>query len=71
MKVSFLDYYKLILEKVSFDPQLLGKEYRKALKLLSKQEARQLRQWLDAKGFHIQEVHKHPYHTNREVKLRT
>ena len=31
---SYLDYYKYILEKVSFDPNLFLKEYRKAQKAL-------------------------------------
>ncbi|WKN33853.1 hypothetical protein PZB74_11010 [Porifericola rhodea] len=52
MKTSFLDYYKLILEKVSFDPQLLTKEYRKALNALHAQEAQQLESWLIEKGLH-------------------
>jgi hypothetical protein len=30
MKTSFLDYYKMILEKVSFDKKLMNKEYKKA-----------------------------------------
>jgi hypothetical protein len=52
MKTSFLDYYKLILEKVSFDRQLLSKEYRKALKALHAHEAQQLDNWLKNKGLY-------------------
>lgn len=53
MRTSFLDYYKMILEKVSFDRQLLAKEYRKALTILHTHEARQLDQWMKAKGLQI------------------
>lgn len=52
MRTSFLDYYKLILEKVSFDPQLLCKEYRKGLNALQAHEAQQLDRWLKNKGLH-------------------
>ena len=52
MKVesSLLDYYKLILDKVSFDHQLLAKEYRKAIRTLQEQERQHLDQWLAASG---------------------
>lgn len=46
MKTSFLEYYKMILSKVSFDRQLLMKEYRKALQMLKGAEADELSQWL-------------------------
>jgi hypothetical protein len=46
MQVSYLDYSKLILEKVSFDNALLKKEYYKALSLLSHNEQEKLRIWL-------------------------
>ncbi|WP_057938540.1 hypothetical protein [Algoriphagus resistens] len=49
-KNSFLDYYKTILEKVSFDEQLLAKEYKKAKKFLDNAEARDLDYWLQKKG---------------------
>lgn len=44
-----LQYSKKILEKVSFDKELLGKEYKKALKLLSKEEAISLELWYKTK----------------------
>lgn len=50
MKGSFLDYYKLILDKVSFDPVLFQKEYKKARKILEESEAKQLDRWLQTKG---------------------
>lgn len=52
MKTSFLDYYKLILQKVSFDPVLLKKEYRKAVQRLQPEEADQLKKWLRQKPFY-------------------
>ncbi|AWW29688.1 hypothetical protein DN752_05880 [Echinicola strongylocentroti] len=45
MKTSYLDYYKLILEKVRFDDRLWKKEYQKALGILNEQEANELRNW--------------------------
>jgi len=50
MQSKFLDYYKLILYKVSFDRQLLTKEYRKALRRLTAREIDDLHNWLDATG---------------------
>lgn len=45
MKTSFLDYYKIILCKVSFDPKLLKKEYTKAIKMLNPPEVKELDRW--------------------------
>lgn len=51
METSFLDYYKIILEKVSFDNTLFNKEYRKALKLLKEPETEKFHQWLKSTGY--------------------
>ena len=53
-KASFLNYYKTILEKVSFDSGLLEKEYLKAQKLLDISESKELEYWLFNSGL----VHK-------------
>ena len=53
MDKSYLDYYKYILEKVSFDPNLFLKEYRKAQKTLKKYEEKMLQEWLREKGLHV------------------
>jgi hypothetical protein len=50
MKTSFLDYYKLILDKVSFDKNLLRKEYSKAMTRLPERDRRHLDHWLRSKG---------------------
>lgn len=50
MESSFLDYYKLILGKVSFDRKLLAKEYQKAVRTLKESEIQHLDQWLAASG---------------------
>lgn len=50
MKTSFLNYYKLVLDKVSFDPSLLAKEYRKAIRALPAGEAKDLDRWLQHRG---------------------
>lgn len=46
MKTSFLDYYKIILQKVSFDRYLFRKEYRKAIQTLKESEAKVLKRWI-------------------------
>lgn len=53
-KGSFLNYYKTILEKVSFDIHLLEKEYKKAQALLDGSESKELDYWLGRTGL----VHK-------------
>lgn len=53
MKTTFLDYYKMILDKVSFDHNLLIKEYRKAMNTLSEDEAGNLNLWLKSKGHKV------------------
>ncbi len=50
MKKTFLDYYKEILEKVSFDQHLLNKEYQKAINTLSTTEIQQFDSWLHESG---------------------
>jgi len=56
MQSSFLDYYKIILDKVSFDYQLLKKEYHKALKTLKPDEARILDEWLNQRGLPLKPI---------------
>jgi hypothetical protein len=50
MKKSFLDYYKLILDKVSFDKDLLKKEYSKAMTRLPERDKRHLDEWVRSRG---------------------
>ena len=56
METSFLNYYKMILAKVSFDQALFNKEYKKALKLLKKHEIEKFHQWLESTGY-IHKLH--------------
>jgi hypothetical protein len=49
MKLSMLDYSKLVLRKVSFDKRLFWKEYRKMCKRLTKDESINLRNWVKMK----------------------
>ncbi|WP_186755636.1 hypothetical protein [Echinicola salinicaeni] len=51
MKTSYLEYYKLILDKVSFDSTLWKKEYQKALSILSPEEAFLLKNWANNKYY--------------------
>jgi hypothetical protein len=57
MKESFLEYTKYILEKVSFDIELLKKEYKKALKILKTEEVSQLNNWIKSKGLNLQPIY--------------
>lgn len=45
-KTSMLDYCKLILKAVRFDPRLFRKEYRKSLLRLNRLEAVELKRWV-------------------------
>jgi hypothetical protein len=46
MKISRLEYCKLILQKVSFERKLFRKEYKKSLRILPIDEALSLRLWI-------------------------
>lgn len=50
MKISYLNFYKYLLERVSFDNHLLSKEYRKAIRDLNENEKRELWEWLNEVG---------------------
>jgi hypothetical protein len=50
MKTSFLDYYKVILDKVSFDKHLVRKEYSKAMTRLPARDRRHLDHWVRSRG---------------------
>jgi hypothetical protein len=47
--MSPVEYAKMILEKVSFEPRIFKKELRKALKQSSKQEFEHLMNWCKEK----------------------
>ncbi|MAW65788.1 MAG: hypothetical protein CMD18_06305 [Flavobacteriales bacterium] len=57
MKESFLEYTKYILDKVSFDIELLKKEYEKALKILKTEEVSQLNSWIKREGLNLQPIY--------------
>ena len=44
-KMSPLEYAKLILEKVSFEPKIFKKELRKALRKSSERDFKHLMEW--------------------------
>ncbi|WP_109830149.1 hypothetical protein [Reichenbachiella versicolor] len=48
MSSSYLEYSKLILSKLVFDPELFWKEYRKALKELEVDEQVLLQIWTES-----------------------
>ncbi|HZY80795.1 MAG TPA: hypothetical protein VFE50_14830 [Cyclobacteriaceae bacterium] len=43
---KFFEYYKTVLDKVSFDYDLFAKEYRKAVNLLTSEETAALNDWI-------------------------
>ncbi len=45
MTLSILEYFKMILEKVSFDAKLFEKELKKAIKELIKVDILALKKW--------------------------
>lgn len=51
-KQSWSAYYKLILERVGFDPNLLLKEYKKALAIIHPSELGEFQQWMITSGLH-------------------
>jgi len=51
MKTNYLDYSKLILDKVCFREDLLRKEYRKALNWLKESEQEELNKWVKDRGY--------------------
>ncbi|MEJ1237879.1 hypothetical protein WBG78_07120 [Chryseolinea sp. T2] len=50
MRNSYLEYYQLILQKVSFDRRLFTKEYFKAIKWLNQNQRIKLDQWIGSMG---------------------
>ncbi len=44
---TYLEYFKTILEKVSFSKELLMKEYQKALTFLQREEQELLINWMN------------------------
>lgn len=52
-KTSMVDYLKMILEKISFNRNLLIKEYRKGIKYLTPNERIEMRHWLQVKDISL------------------
>ncbi|MEQ6168790.1 MULTISPECIES: hypothetical protein [Ekhidna] len=48
--MTMLEYCKLLLNKISFNDELLKKEYQKGLKYLNPKDQEELKQWLLLKG---------------------
>ena len=49
--MTYLDYYRTILKKVSFDRHLFQKEYHKALRDLNAEDICDLNKWIQSTGF--------------------
>ncbi|HAZ23331.1 MAG TPA: hypothetical protein DEQ87_16255 [Algoriphagus sp.] len=47
--MNWLQYSKEILRKVSFDSQLLKKEFKKALRMLNRKDGISLKRWFKEK----------------------
>ncbi|MDW3195829.1 MAG: hypothetical protein R8G66_25875 [Cytophagales bacterium] len=56
MKHSYLEYSKLILSKVAFDPGLFLKEYHNSLKYLNDAEQLMLKTWVMSMGIRFDSV---------------
>lgn len=52
--MTMLEYCKLLLSKISFNKELLNKEYQKGIKYLSPSEQVELKQWLRLNGQEIE-----------------
>lgn len=50
---KFLEYYKTILDKVSFDYDLFAKEYRKAVGVLTPEETAALNGWIRSRRLNV------------------
>ena len=48
---NYLKYTKQILNKMSFCPQLLNKEYHKCVALLTRKECQRLHNWIRRQDF--------------------
>jgi hypothetical protein len=47
--MTMLEYTKMILDKVSFEPKIFRKELRKAVNYISKEEYNHLKSWVRQK----------------------
>ena len=47
MRTLYLEYYKVVLEKVSFDRRIFRREYIKAQRVRSNKEIGKLNKWLE------------------------
>jgi hypothetical protein len=57
MKKTILEYTKMILSKVSFDKQLLKKEYKKAIKSLNISDKIELNSWMKSQELQPAYIH--------------
>jgi hypothetical protein len=64
LKLSMLEYMKMILSKVSFERRLFRKEYRKSLCWLSAAEASELKAWLREQKLATADSKIKHYHNN-------
>ena len=53
VSMPFLDYYKMILDRVSSYPEVFIKEYRKAKRHLQAAEVNDLNRWISERGFQV------------------
>ena len=51
--MAMLNYSKIILEKVSFDPELFEKELIKSMEFIEKEELPKLKAWCNQNFRHI------------------
>jgi hypothetical protein len=51
MQTRMFNFFKILLEKVSFDQRLLNKEYKKCLNYLNEREREKLTFWASFQDF--------------------
>ena len=56
METSYLDYYKRIIKKVSFDLGLLKDELNKANQILTVEEKARLKKWMLRNGLYSEKL---------------
>jgi hypothetical protein len=61
-----LEYCSVVLQKVSFDPDLFSKELRKSIKMIKRDEVPVLKTWcIISYGDEYQEIIKEAFHNSR------
>lgn len=58
--MTMLEYTKMILEKVSFEPRIFRKELRKSLRYISREEYNHLKNWVKIRFGRVEKLSQVP-----------